>query len=89
MHRLEQKEFDKRFVAFRDSFPPTMRTKITEEQFNNATVEAYRQPTHWEINFGYGAIHFKIFPLVVWVNPKTGGLKRWIKCQYDNLRYYR
>jgi len=51
-------------------------------------VEARRQPTPAEVRFGRGAIHYRTFSLDEFINPLTGGLKRWIKAA-DGLRYYR
>lgn len=52
------------------------------------TIDAWRQPTAYELKFGYGAIHWKTFDISEWLKP-DGTLKRWIKCNYDGLRYYR
>lgn len=89
IHRLEEKEVRRRFNAFLVQFPWKVQEGMTFEQFEAEEVEASRNPTAGEINFGYGAIHYKTFPLCVWVHPKTGQLKKWIKCEYDGLRYYR
>lgn len=52
------------------------------------TVEAWRNPTQDEIDFGEGATHYKTFPVELWKH-KDGKPKRWIKCPDDGLRYYR
>ena len=51
-------------------------------------IKTYRQPTKSEIAFGYGAIHYAEFERELFLR-KDGTLKRWIKSQYDGLRYYR
>lgn len=51
-------------------------------------VEYHRQPTKAEINFGYGATHYKIFPISEVLKP-NGRLKKWVRCKCDGLRYYR
>lgn len=51
-------------------------------------VEYHRQPTKDEINFGYGATHYKSFPISEVLKP-NGHLKKWVRCKYDGLRYYR
>ena len=48
-----------------------------------------RKPTPAEIRFGHGATHYKDFSDEVARNPRTGRLKKWLKCPYDGLRYYR
>jgi hypothetical protein len=54
-------------------------------------VTGHRKPTKAEVNRGYGATHYKDFDFFAWVRPtkQGGGLKKWIVCQYDGLRYYR
>lgn len=52
------------------------------------TITGHRRPTQAEINFGYGATHYKEFPVSLWKHP-DGRPKRWIKCPEDGLRYYR
>jgi hypothetical protein len=52
------------------------------------TVQYHRNPTKAEIRFGYGAIHYRDFP-VNEVVKTNGSLKKWVKCKYDGLRYYR
>ena len=48
-------------------------------------VTYHRNPTRAEIAFGYGAIHYRHFPIDL--VRKGDGVKKWIKV--DNLRYYR
>jgi len=53
-------------------------------------VEAtyHRNPTPSEIRFGYGAIHYRTFPIEQCC--KVGRiLKRWFVSPDDGLRYYR
>lgn len=52
------------------------------------TVQYYRKPTKAEIRFGYGAIHYRDFPINEVVKT-NGSLKKWVRCKYDGLRYYR
>ncbi len=51
-------------------------------------ITYHRNPTNREIRFGYGATHYKSFPLEI-CQHKNGTLKKWLKCPYDGLRYYR
>lgn len=61
------------FLPFRDD--------VTE-------VTAHRKPTRSEIEFGYGATHYRTFPVDLWKH-KNGKPKKWIKAKDDGLRYYR
>ena len=49
-------------------------------------VTYWRNPTKAEIAFGYGAIHYREFPLNECVR-KDGKPKRWLKAKDDGLRY--
>lgn len=51
-------------------------------------LTAHRNPTRAEIRFGYGAIHYKDLPRILFTKP-DGSLKRWTTCPIDGLRYYR
>lgn len=51
-------------------------------------VTYHRNPTEAEIAFGYGAIHYRNFP-IDYVRKEDGRLKVWLKAEDDNLRYYR
>ena len=53
------------------------------------TVTYHRQPTRSEVIFGYGAIHYRDFPVEDCLKPGTRQLKRWFVAQDDGLRYYR
>lgn len=53
-----------------------------------STITAHRKPTQYEIKLGEGAIHYKDFPVELWID-KNGLSKCWIKCPEDDLRYYR
>jgi hypothetical protein len=53
----------------------------------NDTITAHRNPTPYEIRFGYGATHYRDFDVTDWIKP-DGTLKKWIKAD-DGLRYYR
>jgi hypothetical protein len=46
----------------------------------------YREPTAWEIKFGYGAIHYKEFSVERSLNA-FGHIKKKIKCTEDGLIY--
>jgi hypothetical protein len=56
---------------------------------NNHTIQCHRQPTKEEIKRGYGAVHFRDFPLSV-IGLKKGKAmwKDWFKAPDDGLRYY-
>lgn len=98
-HRLSEEEVIERYAARISHTAQRFLSLIdayraanfipTLEEFSNATVQAHRKPTAPEISSGNGAVHYKEFPLVLWVHPKTGEIKQWIKCEYDGLRYYR
>ena len=51
-------------------------------------ITAHRKPTPSEIRFGYGATHYRDFPVDLWRHA-SGKPKRWIKAPDDKLRYYR
>ena len=53
----------------------------------NMPVTYHRNPTQAEINFGYGAIHYRDFELADCLNEK-GQIKRWFMAKDDGLRYY-
>ena len=48
----------------------------------------HRNPTRAEINFGYGAIHYRDFPESM-VRKPGFRIKKWLKAPDDGLRYYR
>jgi len=50
-------------------------------------IAYHRQPTAAEIKFGYGATHYKDFPLSQ-CTKKDGNYKKWLICPVDGLRYY-
>lgn len=52
-------------------------------------VTYYRKPTKSEINFGYGAIHYREFSIEECCHKGTKILKRWFIAKDDGLRYYR
>lgn len=52
------------------------------------TITAHRQPTAYEIKFGYGAVHYADFDIEYWLKP-DGSLKKWIKDHFTGLRFYR
>ena len=57
--------------------------------YGDKPVTGHRQPTRAEINRGYGAIHYKDFDISLWFRKGGMGLKKWIECPHDGLRYYR
>ncbi len=52
-------------------------------------VEYHRPPTRSEINFGYGATHYRTFSVAECCHPGTLILKRWFVAADDGLRYSR
>ena len=56
------------------------------------TIIYHRRPTKEEISFGYGAEHFKEFPItMVMKGVSPNGvpiLKKWVVCPNSGLRYY-
>ena len=51
-------------------------------------ILAHRPPTSREIEYGHGAVHYRLFPVEVWKH-RDGRPKKWIKAVDDGLRYYR
>ena len=62
--------------------------KITIDDLLDKPVTYYRNPTPSEVRFGHGATHYKDF-IIGDVVKHSGGLKKWIVCPQDGLRYYR
>ena len=54
---------------------------------NPKMITYHRQPTQWELKFGYGATHYKDFERSQCLNKK-GQIKKWLVCPIDGLRYY-
>ena len=55
------------------------------------TITAHRKPTASEIRRGYGATHYRDFPVSDWLDSSGSYgkfFKHWIKAD-DGLRYYR
>jgi len=50
------------------------------------TITLHRKPTESEVKFGYGATHFKDFP-VSEVSHPNGKFKRTHRCKEDGLVY--
>ena len=48
-----------------------------------------RKPTQAELRMGYGATHYRDFPVAVCCHTGTRILKRWFIAPDDGLRYYR
>ena len=48
-----------------------------------------RQPTPAELRMGYGATHYRDFPVAVCCHTGTRIPKRWFVAPDDGLRYYR
>lgn len=53
-----------------------------------AKLEFSREPTEYEIRFGYGARHYKDFDSTVFLK-KDGTIKKRLKCPVDGLIYTR
>ena len=51
------------------------------------SITGHRNPTPYEIRYGYGATHYRDFEPSVWLSP-FGYIKNWILAD-DGLRYYR
>lgn len=47
-------------------------------------LEYHRNPTEYEIKFGYGATHYKDFTSDVYLK-KDGNIKKRLKCPIDGL----
>lgn len=52
-------------------------------------VTYHRPPTPAETRLGYGATHYRDFPVAEIVHPGTRIAKRWFIARDDGLRYYR
>ena len=74
--------------SFSASFPHIPESAI-RHIYSDKPVTGHRQSTRAEINCGYGAIHYKDFDIALWLRKRGIGLKKWIKCPYDGIRYYR
>jgi hypothetical protein len=56
---------------------------------NTQTIQCHRQPTKFEIKQGYGAIHYRNFPLsVIGLKKGLAMWKNWFIAPDDGLRYY-
>lgn len=55
---------------------------------NQEQIKCYRNPTKDEIKFGYGATHYRSFPLSEIGINKKGWIKSWFVSKDDGLRYY-
>lgn len=53
------------------------------------SVTYHRPPTRAELNQGYGATHYRDFPVAEIVHTGTRIAKRWFVARDDGLRYYR
>lgn len=49
----------------------------------------HRPPTKGEIAFGYGAVHYRTFPVEECCFPGTRVVKQWFIAPDDGLRYFR
>ena len=67
---------------------PSKTKRLAATLAHGGIIEGHRPPTPYDIKCGYGAIHYKEFSAETWTKP-DGTLKRWIKCNWDGLRYYR
>jgi hypothetical protein len=59
------------------------------ELVEDTPVTYHREPTAYEISFGYGATHYRDFPFWQCLHPNTGKIKKWLIASDDGLRYYR
>lgn len=55
---------------------------------NSQTIRCHRQPTNYENKRGYGATHYRDFPLSIIGINKRGMFKNWFVAPDDKLRYY-
>lgn len=62
--------------------------KISSRVNSDDTMTYHRNPTKYELKFGYGAIHYREFPISEVVKP-DGRIKKWFVSPDDGLRYYR
>jgi hypothetical protein len=53
------------------------------------TLTYHRKPTAAELRFGYGAIHYRDFPVSECCHALTRIPKKWLVAPDDGLRYYR
>ena len=53
------------------------------------TVTYHRRPTAGEVQFGYGATHYRDFPVEEACHEGARILRRWFVSPDDGLRYYR
>ncbi|AJD83004.1 hypothetical protein PJWF_00111 [Achromobacter phage JWF] len=49
----------------------------------------HRPPTASEVKRGYGATHYRDFPVEQCCHPGTRIMKKWFVAADDGLRYYR
>jgi hypothetical protein len=63
-----------------------MTLPINQETIDRGYIIYWRKPTPSEIKFGYGAIHYRDFPLSECVK-KDGTHKRRLKAKDDGLFY--
>ena len=57
---------------------------------NDVTQITFRRaPTKDEVNFGYGATHYRDFPIEECCHTGTRIMKKWFVAKDDGLRYYR
>ena len=91
--RYSMRDINAELFRLRDPDSPTgyditQRGFVAElqEAYNNKIITAHRKPTSSEIKMGYGATHYRDFPVSEWLKP-NGTLKAWILAD-DGLRYY-
>lgn len=61
--------------------------RFCDDNPKGTLVDYHRQPTDWEIKWGYGALHYLSVPMSA-VMKKDGTIKKWFRHK-DGLRYYR
>ncbi len=67
----------------------SLEIKIRSMPANVIELEYHRPPTKGEIRFGYGATHYRTFPIETCCQTGTRIPKKWFKAEDDGLRYYR
>ena len=89
MHDINAELYRLRNADSPTGYDTTQREYVAELQnaYNNKIITAHRKPTPSEIKWGYGATHYRDFPVSEWLKP-NGTLKAWILAD-DGLRYYR
>lgn len=59
---------------------------LSDKEIETQSITAHRKPTHGEIAFGYGAEHYRDFPIEMCVN-RHGKLKKRLFAKDEQLWY--